>query len=509
MESRMYFEAKGLHKYYPGVHALNDVTIVADKGEVLGIIGINGAGKSTFMNALAGEICIDKGTYYINGRETEIRNQKDSERCRIALIHQEAVVFKDMTVAENIFIYSLHKYTKGGRIQYKKLFEDAKKYLAMIGADIAPSELVKNITIGEKQMIEIARALVRDAEIVLFDEPTSSLSLEEKENLFRIIGELKQKNKIVMYITHFIDEIMRICDRTVVMRDGCVTGEFLNKEVTTRDLITGIAGQEIEMVINSTEKKGQEIVLKIENLNCYPTVKNVNFEVKKGEILGLWGLLGSGRTEIVRSIFALDKPDTGVLYKSNKEGILEKISGHKLLEECAYVTEDRHTDGLFMPMPIWKNISMANLKRFEHIMMDEQKEHSYALQMIQEMQIKTQDENVLVETLSGGNQQKVVMARSIGKNPDIFFIDEPTRGVDVNAKSFIHKKIIELAEAGCAVVMISSEIEENLNLCDRVLVVRNGEIVAEVKKKDISKQKLMDLCQGIREEAKHEQRNEN
>ncbi len=197
----MYFEARRLHKYFPGVHALNNVTIAADKGEVLGIIGINGAGKSTFMNALAGEICIDTGKYYIDGKKTIIRNQNDSEKSKIALIHQEAVVFKDMTVAENIFIYNLKKYEKAGRLQYKRIFKDAAKYLEMIGADVNPKEIVKNITVGEKQMIEIARALAREAEIVLFDEPTSSLSLDEKENLFRIIGELKQnkENRNVYY----------------------------------------------------------------------------------------------------------------------------------------------------------------------------------------------------------------------------------------------------------------------------------------------------------------------
>lgn len=501
MENRKYFEAVGLHKYFPGVHALDNVSIKADRGEILGIIGINGAGKSTFMNALAGEIAIDEGEYYIGGKKVEIRNQKDSEKNRIVLIHQEAVVFKDITVAENIFIYNMKDYQKGGCLQYKKMFKDAAKYLAMIGADVDPKELVKNITVGQKQMIEIVRALVRDAEIVLFDEPTSSLSIEEKENLFRIIGELKEQNKIVMYITHFLDEIMRICDRATVMRDGRVVGDFQISEVSTSELITGIAGHEVETIVNQTEETEREEVLKVENMSCYPIVKNVSFTAKKGEILGLWGLLGSGRTEIIQCLLGLLKTDKGTVYRRDKKGEMSKISGHKLLEECAYVTEDRHYDGLFMPMPIWENITMANLRHFSHIKMDVKKEHEYAKKMIKEMEIKTPDENVLVDTLSGGNQQKVIMARCIGKNPDIFFIDEPTRGVDVNAKSFIHKKILELAKAGCTVIMVSSEIEENLNLCDRVLIVRNGEITAEVQKEDINKQNLMDLCLGITKEG--------
>lgn len=496
MERKVYFEAVKINKYFPGVHALNDVTITADRGEVIGVIGINGAGKSTFMNALAGEIQIDSGKFYINGKEAFINNQKDSENQRIALIHQEAVVFKDLTVAENIFIYNMKEYTMAGHIQYKKMYKDAEKYLQMIGSGANPNELVKNITVGEKQMIEIARALARNAEIVLFDEPTSSLSLEEKEHLFRIIGELKQQKKIVMYITHFLDEILRIGDRAVVMRDGKVTGDFQTKDAEVSTLITGIVGHEVEEIINHNKPVGNETILKVENINRYPAVRDISFTVKKGEILGLWGLLGSGRTEIVRAILGMDRADGGEIFKRNQAGKMEKISGHELLEQCAYVTEDRHYDGLFMSMPIWKNITMSKLKAFSNRMMDEKAEHEYARRMVAEMQIKTPDENVLVETLSGGNQQKVIMARCIGKDPDVIFIDEPTRGVDIHAKTFIHKKILELADKGCSIVMISSEIEENLNLCDRVLIVRGGAITAEVEKKEITKQKLMDLCLG-------------
>lgn len=505
MEETKYFQAIGLHKYFPGVQALNDVLICAERGEVLGIVGINGAGKSTFMNALAGEIRVDEGTYIVDGKTVAIRNQADSQRNRIALIHQEAVVFPDLSVAENIFIYNLKKYVRFGVMQYQKMFADAEKYLSMIGADVKPGELVKQITVGEKQMIEIARALARDAEIVLFDEPTSSLSMEEKENLFGIIRQLKAQKKIVMYISHFLDEILTICDRAVVMRDGKVTGDFLiNSDTDTRELITGIAGHEVETVVNAASDTEQEEILKVENLCCYPAVKNVSFSVKKGEILGLWGLLGSGRTELIRAMFALDRPDGGTIYKRGKEGRMEKVGGHRLLEESAYVTEDRHDDGLFLSMPIWKNISMANLERFSRVCLHVEAEQKYALEMIDEMQIKTPSEHVLVETLSGGNQQKVVMARGIGKQADLFFIDEPTRGVDVNAKSFIHKKILGLAAAGCAVVMISSEIEEILNLCDRVLIVRNGTIPAEVQRKEMTKQNLMDLCLGIAKEAEYE-----
>lgn len=496
MAEQFYFQANHINKIYPGVKALDDVTIEAKKGEVLGVIGINGAGKSTFMNVLAGEIKADRGTFVIDGAEKKLENQKDSEKNKIALIHQEAVVFKDLTVAENIFIYSLNKFRRHGLVQYRRMRKEAARYLAMIGSEINPGTLVRDITVGERQMVEIARALSRDAEIVLFDEPTSSLSMEEKENLFKIIAALKKQNKIVMYITHFLDEVLRICDRAVVMRDGRVVGNTAIEQLNSEDLITMMVGYSVETVVNRKEPPETEAVLEVKNLTRAPRVNNVSFTLKRGEILGLWGLLGSGRTEIVRAMFDLDRPESGSVWKISREGKMEKISGHKLLLETAYITEDRHQDGLFLSMPLWKNITMASLDRFSRGFMQEKEEHQYSRELIDKLMVKTPDENVAADKLSGGNQQKVIMARWVGKKPDIFFIDEPTRGVDVGAKAFIHKTILELAAAGSSVVLISSEIEENLNLCDRVLIVKNGTITAEVQKKDINKQNLMNLCIG-------------
>lgn len=492
--------AEHVHKQFPGVKALDNVSIKAYAGEATALIGINGAGKSTLMNVLAGEIAADSGDFTINGKKVHISRQADAEANSIALIHQEAVVFPDMTVAENVFITSIERFRRNGMIRHSQMRQEAVRYLDMLGCRINPAELVRNVTVGERQMIEIARALALGAEILLFDEPTSSLTIKEKDKLFEIIRALKKQGKTVIYITHFIGEVLQICESAFVMRDGRVVGACPTKEMTVKDFITMMLGSNVEAVVNDRTVRQEKLLLQVKDLVSLPAVKHVSFELYEGEILGIWGLLGSGRTELVRAMLRLGPVDAGeVLLQNAKTGKLERVVNRALLHETGYVTENRHHDGLFMQMPIWKNITMPNMRRFSRILNNKKAEIKYSEELIQRLNVKTPDCHARVDKLSGGNQQKVIMARWVGKEPRLFILDEPTRGVDVGAKAAIHSLILELAKAGKTVLLISSEIEEIAALSDRVLVLSEGESVAEVPKEEISSHRLMELC--VKKEA--------
>ena len=490
---------KNACKTFPGVKALDNVSMEAYAGEALALIGVNGAGKSTLMNALAGEFPLDSGEITIRGKVTAIASQRDAKRSAIALIHQESVVFPTMTVAENIFINDIERFRERGFIRYKKLNREAQRYLDMLGCTVNPGELVSRITIGERQMTEMARALAQGADILLFDEPTSSLTVNEKGKLFEIIRNLKKQGKVILYITHFIDEVVEICERAVVLRDGKVTGKCMVDSTNVDDFITMMLGSAVQRIVNEKQqpREASDEVLRVEHLRYLPRVQDVSFGVRRGEVYGIWGLLGSGRSESIRSILGLEKKDAGsIRYCPEKGARPVEIRGKELMRYSGYVTENRHFDGLFLQQPIWKNITIPNLPKFTKVFLNESEEHAYSEELIQRLEIKTVDDNVLVSKLSGGNQQKVVMARWIGVKPALFFLDEPTRGVDVGAKSAIHRIILELAEQGNTIIMISSEIEEIINLCDRVLVIRDGESIAEVERENITKINLMRLCIG-------------
>jgi ribose transport system ATP-binding protein len=492
-------QMSGITKQFPGVRALDDVSFEANSGEIIGLVGVNGAGKSTLMNVLGGIYHPDEGEISIDGEKVTFHSPKDAERRGIAFIHQELLYFESQTVSENIFISHLFKNKAIPLFVSKKTAnEETKKYLNMLGSNISPTTRMEDISVGERQVVEIARALAMGSEIVIFDEPTSSLSLKEKENLFAVIGKLKNEGKAIIYITHFLDEIMEICDRYVVLRNGQVHGKGSIGEITKRDIIRMIIGKELRYDKKVERTVAEKPVLKVENLKSGNLLKNISFQLNQGEILGIWGLMGSGRTELVRAILGLDKIDNGKAYVA-QDGKLKQVPPKHLLKYCGYITESRHTDGLFLTETLWKNNSVTSLEDYAlsfFKFLDTRKEIETAKKYIDLLKIATPAYSTKVESLSGGNQQKVVFSKWLNKKPAILIMDEPTRGVDVGAKLEINNFIRKFAQEGTSTILITSEVEEMMGLSDRVIVLRDGNIVGEVRGSDINNATLMEMSLG-------------
>ena len=489
-------EMKNITKSFPGVKALDDVSITAKEGRVLALLGINGAGKSTLMNILGGVFKPTAGTMLLDGKELSFSNPKESMESGIAFIHQEPQFFTSLTVAENIFISNLRTSSVPVFIDRRKMDQETKKYLKYLGADIPPRTLIEDVAMGQRQVVEIVRALVFGASVIIFDEPTSSLSLNEKNNLFKTIRNLRDEGKTIIYITHFLDEVQEVCDDYVVLRDGKFVGEGEVKNVTQDQLVEQIIGQKLQKLEKEDiETQDLETLLHVENINYGNLVENVTFDLKKGEVLGLWGLMGSGRTETVRAMFGLEKTEGGKI-ALNLDGKMTPIKKKNLLKYCGYVTEGRHQDGLFLSMPVWENITATDMGKYTNTalkFMKKNEEIATAEEYVKLLEIKVPDSKVLASQLSGGNQQKVVFAKWMNKHPKVFVMDEPTRGVDVGAKLGIHKIIRQLAADGMGVLLITSEADEMSELADRVLVLRNGNIIEEVIGSDINSANLMNL----------------
>lgn len=491
-------QLRNIVKQFPGVCALDDVTVCASAGQSMGLIGINGAGKSTLMNIIAGVLKQDSGEIILDGKKTEINNPRDAEAAGIAFIHQEPVVFDTMTVTENMFISRLKTKENTPFLDNASMERDAKKYLDILGSTISPKAKLSTIPIGDRQIIEIARALAAGAKYLLFDEPTSSLTFKEKEKLFEVIDSLKQRGDTIVFISHFLDEVAEVCETVTVLRDGRVSGSGNMADFSREDIIKFIIGESKTKEIPARTSEAGAVVVKAEHISGEKLPKDVSFEVRGGEVLGIWGLMGSGRSETVRAMFGLDAGASGTVYL-NTGGVLKQVPHTKLLERSGYVTENRHKDGLFLAQPLWKNNSAASLSQFASKIwkvLNPKKEMTAADEMKERLNIKTPDMKMPASQLSGGNQQKVVFSKWLQRRPDFFVLDEPTRGVDVGSKNEIHVKVAELANDGAAVLLISSEIEEILTLSDRVIVMNKGRIVAEVGKDGLERQNLMALCVG-------------
>lgn len=490
-----YLSMKGITKQFPGVQALKEVTIDAYAGEALALIGANGAGKSTLMNVLGGVIRADSGEISIGGQTANIHSPLEATAAGIAFVHQEMAMLPTLTVAENMFIASFP--SRAQLIDRKTMNERCDQVLRRLGCDFTPATEVQHLSTGDQQMVEFGRALLGKPSIIILDEPTSSLTSREKARLFEVIRSLKTDGVTIIYITHFLDEVFDICERAVVLRGGETVGGGLMQDLTTDAIVRMIIG-DINVEAHGKPKlaANAEPALRVSGLQRAGVLQDISFTLHRGEVLGLWGLLGSGRTELARAIVGLDPIDSGAV-EVGHHGSLRRVRGTEAQQWIGLITEDRRNEGLLLPMSVKQNISLANLPGLASRwgLVNNTTETRLADELVNRLNIKISRLTQAVRTLSGGNQQKVVVGRWLEVSPPIFIMDEPTRGLDVGAKAEIRNIILELAEAGTAVLVILSEIEEMMALGQRYLVMNRGRVVTEMAG-DARKEDLMAAAAG-------------
>ncbi|MCD8363644.1 MAG: sugar ABC transporter ATP-binding protein [Lachnospiraceae bacterium] len=482
---------KGIDKSFPGVHALDHVDLEVRKGEVHALMGENGAGKSTLMKVLTGIYKKDEGTITYEGKEVEFSNPREAQDAGIVIVHQELNMMGHLTVAQNIFIG--REIMKGKLIDDKKMNEEAKKLFDRLGIDIDPTETMSRLTVGKQQMCEIAKAISHDAKVIIFDEPSAALTEAEIEELFKIIRDLRDRQLGIVYISHRMDEIKVITDRVTVMRDGGYVGTLITKDCTKDDIINMMVGRVIyeEPKTQSAVAPDAPVVLKVEHLNAGRMVQDVSFELRKGEILGFSGLMGAGRTETARALFGADPKDSGDVYINGKK-VEIKTPQDAVRNGIGYLSEDRKRYGIVVDKTIAENSTMASLERFmKGIFIDKKKENEAAQEYVDALNTKTPGVDQLVVNLSGGNQQKVVIAKWLVRNCDILIFDEPTRGIDVGAKSEIYTLMNKLAAEGKSIIMISSEMTEILRMSDRIVVMCEGKKTGELGIEEATQEKIM------------------
>ena len=481
-----------IDKSFPGVHALDHVHFDVKRGEVHALMGENGAGKSTLMKVLTGIYTKDSGTITYEGREVEFHNTREAQDAGIVIVHQELNMVGDLTVAQNIFIG--REFMKGFRIDDRKMIEESRKLFDELKIDIDPRAKMSDLTVGKQQMCEIAKAISHQAKVIIFDEPSAALTEKEIEDLFAIIRDLREKDLGIVYISHRMDEIKVITDRVTVMRDGGYVGTLITKDCTKEDIINMMVGRVIyeEPKTQSLVPKDAPVVLKVEHLNAGRMVKDVSFELRKGEILGFSGLMGAGRTETARALFGADPKTSGDIYV-NGEKVTINSPQDAVKHGIGYLSEDRKRFGIVVQKTVTENSTLASMEDYmKGIFIDKGKEKKVTEHYIDELKTKTPSPDQLVVNLSGGNQQKVVIAKWLVRNCDILIFDEPTRGIDVGAKNEIYKLMNRLASEGKSIIMISSEMTEILRMSDRIVVMCEGEKTGELDISEATQELIMD-----------------
>jgi len=484
---------EGIEKSFPGVHALSNCQFDLQGGEIHALVGENGAGKSTLMKILSGVYKKDSGTIYVRGEQVEFHNTKQAQIHGISIIHQELNLMKHLTAAQNIFIGREHSQKLPFLVDDKTINEKTRQLFEMIHLDLDPRVKIAELTVAKQQMVEIAKALSYNMDVLIMDEPTSALSDSEIEDLFKVIRHLKEQGKGIVYITHRMEEIKQICDRVTVMRDGHYIATTPIKDITIDQIIAQMVGREVyDTVHPHGDTTKNEVVLEVKNLNQGNKVRDVSFKLHKGEILGFAGLLGAGRTETARAIFGADPKDSGEIYIKGKKVVI-RHPRDAVKHGLGYLSEDRKQYGLALNLSVETNTVMASLERFitPFGTVDTKKTRTVAQRFVERLKTKTPSINQITKNLSGGNQQKVVISKWLVRDCDILIFDEPTRGIDVGAKSEIYKLLNELADEGKSIIMISSELPEILRMSHRVLVMCEGEVTGILPAAECSQEKIM------------------
>lgn len=502
-EDHFLLEAKTISKRFPGVVALNKVSLSIKAGEVHALMGENGAGKSTMMKILAGSYIPDEGTLMLKGKELKINSPREALDHGIAMIHQELNLMPEMTVAENIWI-GREPVNFFGLINHAELREKTRELLCRLKISIDPESLLGDLSIANRQMIEIAKAVSYDSDVLIMDEPTSAITEKEVAHLFEIIGDLKAAGTAIIYITHKMNEVFQIADNITILRDGQHILTRPASEMNASSLITAMVGREMSQMFPKEAAEIGATALSVRGLTRKGEFRDINFDLHYGEILGIAGLMGAGRTEVVESIFGINPPDAGkiaidgspVNFRTPKQAIQAGL---------ALLTEDRKKSGLFLCLDIASNMDITVLPSYSFAGFVRQKKlDAECNEMSRRLKIKTPNLQEIIGNLSGGNQQKALIARWLMTHPRILILDEPTRGIDVGAKAEIHKLITQLAQGGTAIILISSELPEVMGMSDRMIVMHEGKLTGILDRPDFSQEKILTLASGLElSEAMH------
>lgn len=485
----------GICKSFGANKVLGGVNLHVRPGEVHALMGENGAGKSTLMNILTGIHRADAGTIMVDGKEVTFKNNKDAEEHGIAFIHQELNIWPNLSVLENLFLMNQPK-TRFGTIDFKKMREMAEAKCQEIGIDLPLDEIAGECSVGQQQMTEITRSLMLDAKTVIMDEPTAALTERETDRLFEVMKKLKNKGVSIIYISHRMEEVFANCDTITVMRDGQTISSRPTEETNMDQIVGDMVGRVMsEYYPARTNVPGDEI-FRVEGFTQPGVFRDISFNLRKGEILGVAGLMGAGRTEIMRAIFGVDPHESGKLYFEGKE-IHIKNPRDAIRQGFGFITENRKTEGLILDFSIEKNIALPSEERLaqSHVINDK-KEFDFSSELSKRLGVKAQDINLPASTLSGGNQQKVVIAKWVGMHPKLLILDEPTRGIDIGAKKDIYDLMNELTAKGVSIIMVSSELPEVIGMSDRILVIHEGRAAGIVEHKDATQTRIMTLATG-------------